>query len=229
MHKLILLRHGESVWNKENRFTGWTDVELSETGEEEARRSGQLLDSFRISFDISFTSVLSRAIKTQFIVAEEMDLLWTPVGKSWRLNERHYGALQGLNKKETALKYGEEQVRMWRRSYDERPPLLEPDDPRVPSHDPRYAAIPPARLPLGESLADTVIRVVPFWERHIVPEIRKNRTVMIVAHGNSLRGLIKHLDRMSDEEIVELEVPTGVPVIYELNDDLTPATHYYLG
>lgn len=229
MHKLILLRHGESVWNMENRFTGWTDVELSEKGMLEARRAGELLRSFRINFDLSFCSVLKRAIKTQFLVAEEMDLLWTPVCRDWRLNERHYGGLQGLNKKETAAKYGEEQVHIWRRSYDVKPPQLANDDPRFPGHDVMYENVERDLLPHGESLKDTIARVLPYWHNAVVPEIVSGKAVLIAAHGNSLRALMKHIDQISDEEIVNLEIPTGRPIVYELNDDLSPITHYYIG
>lgn len=227
MHKLVLLRHGESTWNKENRFTGWTDVDLSEKGREEARAAGQLLKKEGFHFDLGFTSVLKRAIRTQWIVCDEMDLLWIPIRKSWRLNERHYGALQGLNKAETAAKYGDEQVHIWRRSYDVLPPLLESSDDRHPARDPRYAG--EKDMPAGESLKTTVDRMLPYWTNEIAPEVLKGKKVLVAAHGNSLRALVKHLDRMSDEAIMGLNIPTGVPLVYELNDKLEPIKHYYLG
>lgn len=227
-HRLILLRHGESSWNRENRFTGWTDVDLSEAGKEEARHAAALLRSFRLRFDRVFTSYLRRAIKTADIVADELDLLWTPQIKNWRLNERHYGALQGWNKKETAEKFGDEQVRIWRRSYDVRPPQLTPDDPRSPLHDNRYTGVLPDLLPLGESLSDTVRRVLPCWIADIVPCIQAGETVLIAAHGNSLRALMKHLQQISDTDIVDLEIPTGVPFVYELDSRLNPVEHYFL-
>lgn len=228
-HKLILLRHGESTWNQENRFTGWTDVDLSRKGIEEAHRAASLLSSFRIGFDITYISLLKRAIETANLVAEDLDLLWTPQIKTWRLNERHYGALQGLNKKEVAAKYGDDQVKIWRRSYDVRPPLLSKDDPRSPVNESRYASLKLDNLPMGESLKDTVDRVLPFWTAQIVPEIMAGKTVMIVAHGNSLRALMKHIERISDADIVDVEIPTGAPFIYELNSELNPVRQYYLG
>lgn len=229
MYKIVFLRHGESTWNRENRFTGWTDVPLSEKGTEEAREAGRLLRKEGYAFDMAFTSVLKRAVKTLWLALEEMDLMWIPIHNSWRLNERHYGALQGLNKAETALKYGEEQVKIWRRSYDTRPPLLEKDDERHPSKDPRYASLKPEELPDGECLADTVARVVPYWEKTIVPEIRAGKKTVIAAHGNSLRALAKYLDNISDRDILELNIPTGVPLLYELGADLRPTGHRYLG
>ncbi|WP_455497455.1 2,3-diphosphoglycerate-dependent phosphoglycerate mutase [Coprobacter sp.] len=228
MHKLILLRHGESVWNNENRFTGWMDVDLSPKGVEEAKHAGTLLKKYDISYDLCYTSFLKRAIKTQFIAAEKIDLLWIPVIKSWRLNERHYGALQGLNKKETALEYGDEQVKTWRRSFDVRPPQVSFEDPRFPGFDPRYAHLDPAILPHGESLEDTISRVLPYWEVEIAPQIISGKTILIAAHGNSLRALIMHLDQLSPEEVVGVEVPTGTPLIYELDDQLRSVKHYYL-
>jgi len=229
MIKLVLLRHGESTWNKENRFTGWTDVDLSDRGREEAAAAGQLLKEGGYIFDIAYTSVLKRAIRTLGITLDTMDLLWIPVTKDWRLNERHYGALQGLNKAETAAKHGEAQVKTWRRAYDIPPPPLAPDDSRSPSRDPRYATLTASELPLTESLKDTVARVVPYWQSAIAPQIRSGRRVLIAAHGNSLRALVKHLDNISDTDIVELNIPTGIPLVYELNSDLTPIRHYYLG
>jgi len=229
MHKLVLIRHGESVWNKENLFTGWTDVGLSEKGALEAAKAAETLKSGGYSFDTAFTSVLKRAIKTLWIVLEEMDLMWIPVQKSWRLNERHYGALQGLNKKETVAKYGENQVALWRRGYDTPPPLLTKDDARWPGGDPRYAGVAPHDIPFTESLKDTVGRFLPYWELEIAPEIRLGKKVIIAAHGNSLRALVKHLDDVSDEDIVTLNIPTGIPLIYELNENLKPVRHYYLG
>ena len=229
MHTLVLLRHGESVWNKENRFTGWTDVELSDRGREEAREAGRLLKEGGYVFDLAFTSVLKRAIKTLGIALDVLDELWIPVVKSWKLNERHYGALQGLNKAETTAKHGEAQVKIWRRSYDIPPPALTPDDPRFPSHDPRYASLAATELPATESLKDTVARFLPYWHETIAPVIRSGRRVLITAHGNSLRALVKYLDRISDSDIVELNIPTGIPLVYELNDDLSPIRHYYLG
>jgi 2,3-bisphosphoglycerate-dependent phosphoglycerate mutase len=229
MPRLVLLRHGESTWNKENRFTGWTDVDLSDKGREEAVEAGRLLKRERIGFDVSFTSVLKRAIRTCWIALDELDLLWIPMERSWRLNERHYGALQGLNKAETAARHGEEQTRIWRRSYDIPPPPLAPDDPRHPSHDPRYASLAPAELPSTESLKDTVARFLPYWRETIAPEIRAGRRVLITAHGNSLRALVKYLDRISDTDIVGLNIPTGIPLVYELDGNLSPGRHYYLG
>ncbi|HNS53981.1 MAG TPA: 2,3-diphosphoglycerate-dependent phosphoglycerate mutase [Syntrophales bacterium] len=229
MKKLVLIRHGESTWNRENRFTGWTDVDLSEKGVEEAHQGGRILAKEGYAFDIAFTSVLKRAIKTLWIVLEEMDLMWIPVHNSWRLNERHYGALQGLNKKETADRHGERQVQIWRRSYDIRPPALTPDDPRWSGRDPRYAGLRPEEIPLTECLKDTVERFLPYWHETIAPAVRSGRRVVIVAHGNSLRALVKYLDRVPDDEIVGLNIPTGIPLVYELNDDLTPVRSFYLG
>jgi len=229
MYKLVLLRHGESVWNKENRFTGWTDVDLSEQGVTEAHRAGQLLKESKYTFDIAFTSVLKRAIRTLWIVMDEMDLMWLPVNNSWRLNERHYGALQGLNKAETALKYGEQQVHIWRRSYDIRPPALAPSDSRNPANDVRYASLKSEEAPLTECLKDTVARFLPYWHETIAPTIRSGKRVIIAAHGNSLRALVKYLDNISDQEIVDLNIPTGVPLVYELNEELMPMRNDYLG
>jgi len=229
MKKLVLLRHGESTWNKENRFTGWVDVGLSEKGVQEAIESGRILLKEGYVFDIAYTSVLKRAIKTLWIALEEMDLMWIPVQRSWRLNERHYGALQGLNKAETAEKHGIEQVQVWRRSYDTRPPALTPDDPRYPGKDPRYADLSPEELPLTECLKDTVGRFLPYWHDTIAPTVKHGKRVLISAHGNSLRALVKYLDKVSDDEIVGLNIPTGIPLVYELEDDLTPIRSYYLG
>ena len=229
MHRLVLLRHGESTWNRENRFTGWTDVDLSEKGRVEALDAGRLMAAEKFNFDVAYTSVLKRAIRTLWIALDEMDLLWVPVHRSWRLNERHYGALQGLNKAETAAAHGEEQVKIWRRSYDIPPPSLTTDDPRHPSRDRRYATLAPAELPLTESLKDTVARFLPYWHETIAPDIRAGRNVVIAAHGNSLRALVKYLDQVSDEAIVELNIPTGVPLVYELDSRLRPQRKYYLG
>ncbi|MDR1375874.1 MAG: 2,3-diphosphoglycerate-dependent phosphoglycerate mutase [Synergistaceae bacterium] len=229
MYKVVLIRHGESEWNKENRFTGWTDVPLSEKGAAEASEAGKLLKTEGYVFDLAFTSVLKRAIKTLWVALEEMDSMWIPVTRSWRLNERHYGALQGLNKAETAAKYGDEQVKIWRRSYDVRPPLLEKNDERHPGKDPRYASLAPTELPDGECLADTVARVIPYWEETIVPEIKAGRKIVIAAHGNSLRALVKYLDAISEKDILELNIPTGVPLLYELGEDMRPVGHRYLG
>ena len=229
MKKLVLLRHGESTWNQENRFTGWTDVGLSERGVQEAIDAGRLLHREGYTFDIAYTSVLRRAIKTLWLVLEEMDLMWIPIAHHWRLNERHYGALQGLNKAETAAKYGDQQVLLWRRSYDVPPPPLTPDDPRHPRRDPRYATLKPSELPLTECLKDTVERFLPYWHEVIAPTVRAGERVLIAAHGNSLRALVKYLDHISDQEIVELNIPTGIPLVYELNDDLSPIRHCYLG
>jgi 2,3-bisphosphoglycerate-dependent phosphoglycerate mutase len=226
---LVLLRHGESTWNLENRFTGWTDVDLTPRGIEEAHRAGQLLREGGYRFDVSFTSLLKRAIRTLWIALDELDLMWIPGHQDWRLNERHYGALQGLNKAETARKFGEEQVLVWRRSYADPPPPLTPDDERHPARDPRYASIPPQQLPLTESLKDTVARFLPYWEEAIVPQVRQGRRVIIAAHGNSLRALVKHLDGVSEPEIVGLNIPTGIPLVYELDDELKPIRHFYLG
>jgi 2,3-bisphosphoglycerate-dependent phosphoglycerate mutase len=227
--KLTLLRHGESTWNLENRFTGWTDVDLTENGIREAHQAGKLLYEAGYTFDIAYTSVLKRAIRTLWIVQDELNLMWIPVIREWRLNERHYGALQGLNKAETAEKYGEDQVLQWRRSYDLRPPQLTPEDSRYPGHDEKYAQLSKEDIPLGECLKDTVERFLPYWHSSIVPELKKGKRVLIVAHGNSLRALVKYLDQMTDEEIIKLNIPTGIPLIYELDDDLKPVTHYYLG
>jgi len=227
--KLVLLRHGESTWNKENLFTGWIDVGLSEKGEQEAKEAGRLLREDGYVFDVAFTSVLKRAIKTLWIVQEEMDLMWIPVYFSWRLNERHYGALQGLNKAQTAEKYGEAQVKLWRRSYDVPPPALTPDEDRFPGKDPRYASLRPEELPLRECLKDTVARTLPYWHETIAPTVRAGQRVLVCAHGNSLRGLVKYLDNISDVEIVGLNIPTGIPLVYELDDDLKPIRSYYLG
>ena len=229
MIKLVLLRHGESTWNKENRFTGWTDVDLSERGREEAKAAGRLLRDGGYVFDVAFTSVLKRAIRTLGIALDELDQLWIPVTKNWRLNERHYGALQGLNKAETAAKHGDAQIKIWRRSYDIPPPPLTIDDERYPAHDPRYAGLDPKMLPLTESLKDTVDRFLPYWHESIAPAIRSGKRVIIAAHGNSLRALVKYLDNVSEADIVELNIPTGIPLVYELRDDLTPIRHYYLG
>jgi 2,3-bisphosphoglycerate-dependent phosphoglycerate mutase len=229
MRTLVLLRHGESTWNKENRFTGWTDVDLTDKGVEEARAAGRLLEREGFDFDLTFTSVLKRAIRTLHFALEEMDRLWLPVDKDWRLNERHYGALQGLNKAETAAKFGEPQVLTWRRSYDVPPPPLEPGDERHPGRDPRYARLDPALIPLTECLKDTVARVVPCWNERIAPRVAAGERVLVAAHGNSLRALIKHFDGMSDAAIVGENVPTGIPLVYELDDDLRARGRRYLG
>ncbi len=229
MTKLVLLRHGESTWNKENRFTGWTDVDLSEKGRQEALEGGQALKNEGYVFDLAYTSVLKRAIRTLWIVLDELDLMWIPVYRSWRLNERHYGALQGLNKSETAAKFGDGQVKIWRRSYDIRPPALTRDDPRFPGHDPRYRGLTPAELPLTECLKDTVDRFLPFWHEAIAPAVGSGQKVLIAAHGNSLRALVKYLDDIPEADIVELNIPTGMPLVYELDDNLKPLQHYYLG
>jgi 2,3-bisphosphoglycerate-dependent phosphoglycerate mutase len=229
MHKLVLLRHGESVWNRENRFTGWTDVDLSERGREEAQEAGRLLKEGGYVFETAFTSVLKRAIRTLWYSLDALDLMWIPVEKSWRLNERHYGRLQGLNKAETAQKHGEDLVKIWRRSYDIPPPPLEADDERHPSRDPRYASLDPKELPLAESLKDTVARFLPHWHQVIAPTIASGRRVIIAAHGNSLRALVKYLDNVSEKDILELNIPTGIPLVYELDDALQPVSHYYLG
>ncbi|MFO0908585.1 MAG: 2,3-diphosphoglycerate-dependent phosphoglycerate mutase [Isosphaeraceae bacterium] len=229
MHKLVLIRHGESDWNRENRFTGWTDVDLSDKGREEAREAGKLLRAEGYRFDIAYVSVLKRAIRTLWIVLDEMDLMWLPVRHDWRLNERHYGALQGLNKSETAAKFGEDQVKIWRRSYDIPPPPLEPSDERYPGHDPRYASLTKDELPLTECLKDTVARFMPCWENTLAPAIRSGQRVLVAAHGNSIRAIVKYLDNVSDEEIVGINIPTGIPLVYELDADLKPIRHYYLG
>jgi 2,3-bisphosphoglycerate-dependent phosphoglycerate mutase len=227
--KLVLIRHGESTWNKENRFTGWTDVELSDKGREEAHEGGRVLKAEGYTFDVAYTSVLRRAIHTLWTVLDEMELVWIPVHRSWRLNERHYGALQGLNKAETAAKFGEQQVKIWRRSYDVPPPALTPDDERYPGHDPRYRGLTAAELPLTECLKDTVARFLPLWHETIAPAIKSGQKVLIAAHGNSLRALVKYLDNIPEKDIVELNIPTGMPLVYELDDDLKALNRYYLG
>ena len=231
MYRLVLLRHGESVWNRENRFTGWTDVDLSEKGCEEAREAGRLMAAEKFEFDVAHTSVLKRAIRTLWIARDEMDLLWIPVYRSWRLNERHYGALQGLNKSETAAEYGEDQVKIWRRSYDVRPPPLDRSSPMWPGNDPRYAHLSGNDLPVAECLKDTVDRFLPYWESEIAPSLRRGGHVLLVAHGNSLRALLKHLEGIDDDEIVEVNIPTGIPLLYELDDALRPVQRggRYLG
>lgn len=229
MRKLVLIRHGESTWNKENRFTGWTDVDLSEKGRLEAKEGGQVLKAEGYTFDVAYTSVLKRAIRTLWIALDHMDLMWIPVHRSWRLNERHYGALQGLNKAETAAKFGEAQVKIWRRSYDVPPPALEPGDERYPGHDPRYRGLGPGELPLTECLKDTVARFLPLWHETIAPAILREQKVLIAAHGNSLRALVKYLDNVPEPDIVELNIPTGMPLVYELDGDLQPLKRYYLG
>jgi 2,3-bisphosphoglycerate-dependent phosphoglycerate mutase len=229
MKKLVLLRHGESTWNRENLFTGWTDVGLSKRGVQEAREAGRTLLREGYTFDVAYTSVLKRAIKTLWIVLEEMDLMWIPIHLSWRLNERHYGALQGLNKAETAEKYGIEQTQIWRRSYNIPPPALKPDDERSPGRDRRYAGLGPNELPLTECLKDTVARFMPYWQGTIVPALQSGKRVLVSAHGNSLRALVKHLDGISDDAIVGLNIPTGIPLVYELRDDLASIRSYYLG
>ena len=229
MYKIVLMRHGESTWNLENRFTGWTDVDLTEKGRAEARHAGKLLLEAGFTFDLTYTSVLKRAIRTLWITLDEMDLMWLPMVHSWRLNERHYGALQGLNKGETAAKYGDEQVMVWRRSYDIPPNPLEPNDPRTSFNDPRYAKLKPEQIPLTECLKDTVERVLPMWEESIAPAIRSGKRILISAHGNSLRALIKYLDGISDKDIVGVNIPNGQPLVYELDADLKPIRSYYLG
>ncbi len=229
MYKIVLLRHGESTWNKENRFTGWTDVDLSEKGIEEAKNAGKILKENGYKFDLAFTSVLKRAIKTLHYTLEELDLMWIPEIKNWRLNERHYGALQGLDKSETAAKHGEEMVKIWRRSYDVPPPALEHTDPRYPGNSPIYKDLDLNDIPATECLKDTVARFVPYWENTIVPQIRKGNKIIIVAHGNSLRALVKYLDNISEKDILELNIPTAMSLVYELNADLRPIRHYYLG
>jgi 2,3-bisphosphoglycerate-dependent phosphoglycerate mutase len=229
MHRLVLLRHGESIWNRENRFTGWTDVDLSDRGRDEARNAGLLLKAEKFEFDVAYTSVLKRAIRTLWIALDELDMMWIPVHRTWRLNERHYGALQGLNKAETAAQYGEPQVKIWRRSYDIPPPPLTADDPRHPSRDRRYAKLTPEQLPLTESLKDTVARFLPYWHEVIAPSVSSGKKVLIAAHGNSLRALVKYLDDLSDIDVVELNIPTGIPLVYLLNDDLKPLQKFYLG
>ena len=229
MYRVVLLRHGQSTWNQENRFTGWKDVDLSDQGRREAREAGRLLKEGGYVFDLAFTSVLKRAIKTLDIALDEMDQLWIPVTKHWRLNERHYGALQGLNKAETAAKHGEDQVKIWRRSYDIPPPPLTPDDERYSGRDPRYAGLKPEEIPASESLKDTVARFLPYWHETIAPTVTRGTRVLIAAHGNSLRALVKYLDNVSEQEIVELNIPTGIPLVYELDADLKPLRHFYLG
>jgi 2,3-bisphosphoglycerate-dependent phosphoglycerate mutase len=229
MHKVVLLRHGQSTWNKENRFTGWTDVDLSPQGIEEARQSAQLLQEEGFVFDLAYTSVLKRAIRTLWIVLDAMDQMWIPVHRHWRLNERHYGALQGLNKAETAAKHGDDQVLIWRRSYATPPPPLDTSDERHPARDPRYAGLTAQETPASESLRDTVDRFLPYWKQTIAPVIASGQRVLIAAHGNSLRALVKYLDGVSEEEIVSLNIPTGIPLVYELNAALEPLRHYYLG
>jgi len=229
MHKLVLLRHGESTWNKENRFTGWTDVDLSEKGLAEAKAAGKFLHDHGFVFDVAFTSVLKRAIRTLWLALSEMDLMWIPIHNSWRLNERHYGALQGLNKAETSAKYGEEQVHIWRRSYDIQPPALEVSDERYPGNDRRYRDLLATDLPRTECLKDTVVRFLPYWHDTIAPAIHSGKRVIIAAHGNSLRALVKYLDNISDNDIVGMNIPTGMPLVYELDDHLKPRRNYYLG
>ncbi len=231
MHKLVLVRHGESEWNRENRFTGWKDVDLSERGIAEAKQAGRLLKEEGFLFDEAYTSVLKRAIRTLWIILDEMDLMWIPEVKTWRLNERHYGALQGLNKSEMAMKYGEEQVLIWRRSYSTRPPELSDDDERLIAikNDLRYSSIPTENLPKTECLKDTVARVIPLWQQEIAPKIQSGRKLIIVAHGNSLRALVKHIDQISDDEIVNVNIPTGIPLVYELDESLKPLKSFYLG
>ena len=229
MYKVVLLRHGESTWNKENRFTGWTDVDLSEKGLKEATEAGKLLKKESYTFNLAYTSVLKRAIRTLWITLDEMDLMWIPVIRNWRLNERHYGALQGLNKAETAKKYGDDQVKIWRRSYSTQPPALEKTDERYPGKDQRYSDLTEDELPLTECLKDTVARFVPYWENTIAPSIKEGRKVIIAAHGNSLRALVKYLDNISEDEIVGLNIPTGIPLVYELDENLNSVKSYYLG
>ena len=229
MFRVVLLRHGESTWNKENRFTGWTDVDLTENGREEALEAGRLMKQAHFEFDVAYTSVLKRAVRTLWIALDEMDMMWIPVHNSWRLNERHYGALTGLNKAETAAKHGEAQVKIWRRSYDIPPPPLTVEDPAHPSHDRRYASLERDELPLTESLKDTVARFLPYWHGTIAPAITAGKHVLIAAHGNSLRALVKYLDNVSEQEITELNIPTGIPLVYVLNEDLRPLQKYYLG
>ena len=228
MNKLVLLRHGESIWNKENLFTGWTDIDLSENGIEEAKKAAVTLKERGFTFDIAFTSILKRAIRTLWIVLEQMDLMWIPILKSWRLNERHYGALQGLNKAETAAKYGEKQVHIWRRSYDVRPPALEINDSRHPGNEPKYRSLSNTELPATECLKDVVERFLPFWQEAISDALKKKKSILISAHGNSLRALVKYLDNVNDEDISKLNIPTGIPLVYELDANLKPVKHYYL-
>lgn len=229
MYKIVLIRHGESLWNKENRFTGWADVDLSEKGKEEAAKAGQQLKKEGFAFDMAYTSVLKRAVKTLWTVLDNMDLNWIPVINSWKLNERHYGALQGLNKAETAAKFGEDQVKIWRRSYDTPPPALEKSDERFPGNDSRYSSLAEEELPLTECLKDTVARVIPYWEKEIAPKITEGKKIIIAAHGNSLRALVKYLDNISDSDIVSLNIPTAMPLVYELDENLKPVKNYYIG
>ncbi len=229
MKKIVLLRHGESTWNEENRFTGWTDVDLTPKGLQEAQHAGQLLQEHGFAFDIAYTSVLKRAIRTLWIALDVMDQMWIPIQHTWRLNERHYGALQGLNKAETAVKYGDEQVLIWRRSYDARPPALTADDARYPGTDPRYQNLAHTDIPLTECLKDTVARFLPYWNTTIAPQVQAGKSVIIVAHGNSLRALVKYLNNMTEEEILSCNIPTGVPLVYELDNNLKPIQNYYLG
>ncbi|HEX7811321.1 MAG TPA: 2,3-diphosphoglycerate-dependent phosphoglycerate mutase [Burkholderiales bacterium] len=229
MNKIVLLRHGESVWNKENRFTGWTDVDLSEKGLEEAREAGKVLKEAGFRFDVAHGSVLKRAIRTLWIVLDQLELMWIPQQLSWRLNERHYGALQGLNKAEMAAQFGEEQILAWRRSYDIPPPALEKSDERYPGRDPRYARMKPQDIPVTECLKDTVARFLPHWNDVIAPDVKAGRNVIVVAHGNTIRALVKYLDNVSEKDIVGLNIPTGIPLVYELDDNLKPLKHYYLG
>jgi 2,3-bisphosphoglycerate-dependent phosphoglycerate mutase len=229
MYKLVLIRHGESTWNLENRFTGWTDVDLTTTGISQAQNAGRLLKAEGFQFDVAYTSVLKRAIRTLYLALDEMDCTWLPVVKSWRLNERHYGGLQGLNKADMAKQFGPEQVMIWRRSYDTPPPVLEASDPRSERGDPRYAKLDPAQVPLTECLKDTVARVMPFWNESMAPAIKAGKRIVVAAHGNSIRALVKYLDNISDEEIVNLNIPNGIPLVYELDEGLKPIRHYYLG
>ncbi|MCX6959743.1 MAG: 2,3-diphosphoglycerate-dependent phosphoglycerate mutase [Verrucomicrobia bacterium] len=229
MHKLVLIRHGESTWNQENRFTGWTDVDLNEKGLREAKAAGELLKKEGYSFDRSFVSVLKRALRTNWMILDELDELWIPIERSWRLNERHYGSLQGLNKGETAAKFGDDQVLIWRRSYDVPPPALEKSDERFPGHDRRYKDVSEADLPLTECLKDTVDRVLPYWHSEIAPAVKRGEKVLVTAHGNTLRAMVKYFDNLSEEEVLALNIPTGIPLVYELDDDLKPIRHYYLG
>lgn len=228
MQKLVLVRHGESIWNLENKFTGWTDVALSDNGRKEARHAGKLLKEANFSFDIAYTSYLKRAIETLWLILSELDCMWIPVKKTWKLNERHYGALQGLNKAEMTEKYGVEQVKQWRRAYDVRPPALDINDDRYPGKDRKYKDIPKEELPLTESLSDTIHRFMPYWQNEIIPTLKEGKHVLISAHGNTLRALVKHLDNISDEKISNLNIPTGAPLVYELDETLKPVRHYYL-
>jgi len=229
MKKIVLLRHGESAWNKENLFTGWTDVDLSEKGHDEAHEAGRILKEQGYTFDLAFTSMLKRAVRTLWIALDEMDLMWIPILNDWRLNERHYGALQGFNKAQTAEKYGEAQVKLWRRSYDVQPPALDEADPRYPGHEQRYKDLPKSRVPLTECLKDTVARFLPCWHERIVPEVQSGKRVLIAAHGNSLRALVKYLDNIPDDVIPDVNIPTGMPLVYELDDTMRPLKSYYLG